>query len=80
MRFFEVLDQLNQQDADSKTTNPSVGLMPDVIAANMYTNQGDIKFGLPVDVARKVTLNPDRYRAICMVIDMEEYNKLNPQP
>lgn len=78
-RFFEILDQLNRQDAESKTTNPAVGLLPDVIAANMYTQHGDIKFGLPVDVALKVTLNPDRYRAICMVIDMDEYNKLKPE-
>lgn len=80
MRFFEVLDHLNQADAESKTTNPAVGLCADVIAVNMYTKHGDIKIGLPHDVAQKLTLQSDRYRAVLMVIDTEEYNKLNPQP
>lgn len=78
MRFFEVLDQLNQQDTESKTTNPAVGLCPDVIAVNMYSKHGDIKIGLPIDVAQKLTLHSDRYRPILMVIDMEEYDKLKP--
>lgn len=79
MTFFEVLDQLNQQDAESKTTNPAVGICNAVIAVNMYTKHGDIKIGLPVDVAQKLTLHSDRYRPILLVIDMEEYNKLNPE-
>lgn len=77
MRLFEVLDQLNVADTADGTCK--VGVLPDVIAVNMYTNHGDIKFGLPVDVARKLTLQTDRYRPILVVVDMEEYNKIEKQ-
>lgn len=75
MRLFEILDKLNVMDAENGTAN--VGVLPDVIAVNMYTNHGDIKFGLPVDVAQKLTLKTDRYRPILIVINMDEYNKIN---
>lgn len=75
MRMFEILDQLNLMDEKNGTVN--VGVCPDVISVNAYTNHGDIKIGLPVDVAHKLTLKSDRYKPILLVIDMEEYNKIN---
>lgn len=73
--MFEILDQLNIADTADGTSK--VGVLPDVISVNMYTNHGDIKFGLPVDVARKLTLESSRYKPIMLVVDMEEYNKID---
>ncbi len=75
--MFEILDQLNLADTADGTCK--VGVLPDVISVNMYTNHGDIKFGLPIDVARKLTLESSRYKPIMLVIDMEEYNKIDKQ-
>lgn len=75
MRLFETLDKLNLLDEQNGTAN--VGLLPDVISVNSYTKHGDIKMGLPKDVADKLALKPERYKPILMVIDMDEYNKLN---
>lgn len=75
MRFFEILDKLNLMDAENGTVN--VGLLPDVISINAYTKHGDIKIGLPIDVAQKLTLKTERYRPILVVIDMDEYNKID---
>lgn len=70
-RLFQILDKLNQLDEKNGTAN--VGLLPDIIAVNAYTKHGDIKIGLPIDVAQKLTLHPTRYRAVLLVINMDVY-------
>lgn len=75
MRLFEILDKLNVMDAENGTVN--VGVLPDVIEVNQYTRNGNIKIGLPLDVAQKLTMYPGRYKALLLVIDMDEYNKIN---
>lgn len=75
MRLFEILDKLNQLDAaDGKAR---VGVLPDVIEVNSYKNHGDIKIGLPIDVAQKLTLQKGNHKAILLVIDMDEYNAVD---
>ena len=75
MRLFEILDKLNVQDAENGTSH--VGICPDVISVDKKGNNGEVKIGIPGNVAQELVLNDMKGKCLMLlIIDLDEYNKL----
>lgn len=77
MRLFETLDVLNQQDDENKTA--TAGCCFEMVACDVKGHNGYVKMGVPADVAMNVINNNNRFRPVLVIIDMEAYNKIDPQ-
>lgn len=72
-RLFQILDEMNVADGENKTA--TCGLCPDIVRANTVKAGAEIVMGVPADMGQKIMLDPKRYKAILLVIDMDEYEK-----
>lgn len=74
MRLFEILDKLNQNDADNGTAN--VGICNEVVSVDKKGHNGYVKIGIPGNVAQEIVLDPDKKALMLLIIDLAEYDKL----
>lgn len=78
MRMFEKLDELNR--LDSEKGGRRVVLCPDVLDVNSGKTNGTVKVGIPKEVAQDLmngmVFGGGTKKAILMIIDMDEFNKL----
>lgn len=78
MRMFEKLDELNR--LDSEQGGRRVVLCPDVLDVNSGKTNGIVKVGIPKEVAQDLmngmVFGGGTKKAILMIIDMDEFNKL----
>lgn len=75
MRMFEILDQLNQIDAETGSTN--VGICNQVVEVKKYTSHGTVTIGVPPEVAQELALGSSNKRVILCIVDMDAYNKID---
>jgi len=80
MRLFEILDKLNVLDTESeKTDNRTqyISVCPDVISVDKKGNNGEVKVGIPGNLAQELVLNDMKGKCILLlVIDLEKYEEI----
>lgn len=78
MTLFQKLDELNRLDTEEGGRR--VILCPDVIDVNSGKANGTVKVGVPKEVAQELmngmVFGGGTQKAILMIIDMAEFNKL----
>lgn len=68
-RTFQILDEMNVADEQNKTITCIV--CPDHIRSQTHPMGIEVAMGVPAEIG----LEPDRYKPLLVVIDMEEFNK-----
>lgn len=80
MRLFEILDKLNVKDTESENTDQKtqfVSICPDVISVDKKGNNGEVKVGIPGNLAQELVLSDMKGKCLMLlVIDLDEYNKV----
>lgn len=77
MRMFEILDQLNQIDAE--TGSAHIGVCNTLLSVNKKGNHGEITIGVPGEVAQDIALGNSNRRVILLIIDKDAYDKIDTQ-
>lgn len=72
-RTFQILDEMNV--ADEKNKSITCIVCPDHIRSQTHPMGIEVAMGVPADIGHKIMFEPDRYKPLLVVIDMEEYNK-----
>lgn len=72
-RTFQILDEMNVADEQNKTITCIV--CPDFLRAQTCKQGAEIAMGVPAEIGHKIMFEPDRYKPLLVVIDMEEFNK-----
>lgn len=75
MKHFEILNKLNQLDAENGTS--FIGICPDVIAVDKKGNNGEVKIGIPGHVAQELVLSNMKNKSLqLLIIDIAEYEAI----
>lgn len=74
MRLFEILDKLNQLDADNGTAN--VGICNEVVSVDKKGNNGYVKIGVPGNVAQELVLDSGKKALMLLIVDRAEFEKI----
>jgi len=75
MRLFEILDKLNQADAEDG--NSRVDVCNEVISIDKNGVNGYVKIGIPGNIAQDLIINDMKDKSIILlIIDLDEYNKI----
>lgn len=80
MRLFEILDQLNVLDTESEKTDQKtqfVSICPDVISVDKKGNNGEVKIGIPGNLAQELVITDMQDKCLLLlVIDLPKYNEI----
>lgn len=75
MKHFEILNKLNE--LDTKNGTAFVGICPDVISVDKKGNNGEVKIGIPGNVAQELVLSNIEGKSLqLLIIDIKEYNSI----
>lgn len=75
-RVFQILDELNVNDAETGSRHLQLCGNDNVISIEKKKNHGEVKFAIPVELAAELCLSNKDYRLMLVVIDGKEYDKL----
>lgn len=71
MRMLEILDKMNQMDAENGTAN--IGVCNEVVSVNKRGDNGTVTIGVPGNIAQELALNQTNKRVILLIVDMDVY-------
>lgn len=76
MRLFEILDKMNVNDGENKTS--FLGVCDGVVACDVKKNNATITMGVPREVGLNY-INDNNIKPLLMLVNLEEYEKIKAQ-